>query len=451
MEILKTIVVRILTWEAQLVLLRHKPKIIAVTGSVGKSTTKDAIYAVLSGSLHVRKSEKSFNSDMGVPLAILGCENGWKNPFKWLANIAKGLWLIFIPQSYPQWLVLEVGADRPGDIRKIAGWLKPDIAVLTAIPETPAHIEFFGSPHELMKEKFALAESLKPGGTLVLYGDNPKMLESQRGSQIKRITFGLQAYNDFVASHDEIIYENSKPIGSSTDESADLVAWPADTKPIGVRFRVNYTGSSVPISILGALGHPPIYSGLAALAVGKMVGLDLVSISEALGTWTPPPGRLRILGGLKNTVIIDDTYNSSPTAALTALDTLKSIQGAKRRIAILGDMLELGKWSAESHRKLGAKATECADMLLTVGFRARDIAESAREKGMKAELIRTYGQDESARAGKEMASELQEGDIVLVKGSQGMRMERAVLEIMAEPERASELLVRQEPEWLKKS
>lgn len=428
---LKQLVIYVLTWEARLVLLRYKPKIIAVTGSVGKSTTKDAIYAVLSGSLHVRKSEKSFNSDLGVPLAILGCENGWKNPFKWLVNIAKGLWLVLIPQSYPKWLILEVGADRPGDIRKIAGWLKPDIAVLTAIPEIPAHVEFFKSSEELMKEKFALADSLKPGGTLVLYGDDPKMLESQRGSQIKRITFGLQAYNDFVASHDEVIYE--------------------DGRPIGTRFRVNYTGSSVPISIFGALGHPPIYAGLSALAVGKMVGLDLVSISNALGKWVLPPGRLRILKGLKSSVIIDDTYNSSPTAALTALDTLKSMTGAKRRIAILGDMLELGKWSAESHRKLGAKTAECADMLLTVGFRARDIAESAGEAGMKAELIRTYGQYESARAGTEMASELQEGDIVLVKGSQGMRMERAVLEIMEEPERASELLVRQEPEWLKKS
>ncbi|MCR4280959.1 MAG: UDP-N-acetylmuramoyl-tripeptide--D-alanyl-D-alanine ligase [Candidatus Kaiserbacteria bacterium] len=428
---LKQLVIYILTWEARLVLLRYKPKIIAVTGSVGKSTTKDAIYAVLSGRLHVRKSEKSFNSDVGVPLAILGCENGWKNPFKWLANIAKGFWLILIPQSYPKWLVLEVGADRPGDIRKIAGWLKPDIAVLTAIPETPAHVEFFKSSEELMKEKFALAESLKPGGTLVLYGDDPKMLESQRGSQIKKITFGLQAYNDFVASHDETIYE--------------------DSRPIGTRFRVNYTGSSVPISIFGALGHPPIYAGLSALAVGKMIGLDLVSISNALGKWVPPPGRLRILKGLKNSVIIDDAYNSSPTAALTALDTLKSMTGAKRRIAILGDMLELGKWSAESHRKLGAKTAECADMLLTVGFRAREVAESAKEAGMKAESIRIYGQNESARAGKELASELQEGDIVLVKGSQGMRMERAVLEIMEEPKRASELLVRQEPEWLKKS
>ena len=412
-------------------LLRYKPKIIAVTGSVGKSTTKDAIYTVLSGGLYVRKSEKSFNGDIGVPLAILGCENGWKNPLKWLANIAEGLWLVLIPQSYPKWLVLEVGADRPGDIKRIARWLKPDIVVLTAIPETPAHVEFFASPDELMKEKLSLAENLKPGGTLILFGDDPRMLESQKGSRIKRITFGLQNYNDFVASHDEIIYENNKPIGT--------------------RFRVNYTGSSVPISIFGALGRPPIYAGLSALAVGKMVGLDLVSISEALGKWLPPAGRLRILKGLKNSVIIDDTYNSSPVATLTALDTLKSMQGAKKRIAVLGDMLELGKWSTESHRKLGERAAECADLLLTVGFRAHDIAESAMDNGMKKESIQIYEQNESSRAGKELVVKLQEGDVVLVKGSQGMRMERAVLEIMAEPERAGELLVRQEPEWLKKS
>src|SRR3989344_6722162 len=407
---LKQMVIYILTWEARLVLLRHKPKIIAVTGSVGKSTTKDAIYAVLSGSLHVRKSEKSFNGDVGVPLAILGCENGWKNPLKWLINIAKGLWLVLIPQSYPEWLVLEVGADRTGDIKRIARWLKPDIAVLTAIPETPAHVEFFASPDELMKEKLSLAESLKTGGTLVLYGDDSRMLESQKRSQIKRITFGLHKNNDFVASHDETIYENGRPVG--------------------IRFRVNYTGSSIPISIFGALGRPSIYAGLSALAVGRMVGLDLVSISEALGKWVPPVGRLRILKGLKDSLIIDDTYNSSPAAALTALDTLKSVQGAKRRIAILGDMLELGKWSAESHRKLGERSAKCADVLFTVGFRARDIAESAMDNGMKKESIQIYGQDESSRAGKELVVKLQEGDVVLVKGSQGIRMDGADLEIL---------------------
>lgn len=438
MNVLREIVVTILTWEARLVLARHKPRVIAVTGSVGKSTTKDAIYEALAGSVHVRKSEKSLNSGVGVPLAILGLESGWKNPFKWLANIAKGFWLVFLPQSYPEWLILEVGADRPGDIRKVARWLKPDIAVITAIPETPAHVEYFESEENVLEEKLSLAENLKPGGTLVLYGDDPRMMEAYKefrtslqasapeNGDSNKITFGLENYNDLISSHDEITYENNKPIG--------------------VRFRVNHAGSSIPVSIFGALGRPPIYAGLAALAAGTVVGLDFVSISKALGAWVPPPGRLRILKGQKGSVIIDDTYNSSPAAAFAALETLRSVEGAKRRIAILGDMLELGKWSAEAHRKLGERAAECADMLLTVGFRAREIAESTRAAGMKKTAIRVFGQNESARAGKELALELREGDIVLVKGSQGMRMERIVEALLADPADASRL-VRQEREW----
>ena len=127
MNAFKRIITAILTWEARAVLERYHPKIIAVTGSVGKTTTKDAIFAALSPHVHVRKSEKSFNSDLGVPLAILGLESGWHDPLKWIANIFHGLSLILFENDYPRWLVLEVGADRPGDIRRIARWLRPDI------------------------------------------------------------------------------------------------------------------------------------------------------------------------------------------------------------------------------------------------------------------------------------------------------------------------------------
>ncbi|MFA7310180.1 MAG: Mur ligase family protein, partial [Candidatus Paceibacterota bacterium] len=120
----KRTVIYILTWEARLALMRHKPRIIAVTGSVGKTTTKDAIFSALSGELYVRKSAKSYNSDIGVPLTILGCENAWSNPFKWIENIVRGIGVIVLPGEYPAWLVLEVGADRPGDTRRIAKWLR---------------------------------------------------------------------------------------------------------------------------------------------------------------------------------------------------------------------------------------------------------------------------------------------------------------------------------------
>src|SRR3989344_4669974 len=128
---LKKIIFGILTWEARLMLHKHHPKIIAVTGSVGKTSTKDAIYTVISKKFNTRKSEKSFNSEIGVPLTILGLDTAWSNFFKWIWNIIVGLWRVLFIRNYPKVLVLEVGADHPGDIRNIVEWVQPDIAVVT--------------------------------------------------------------------------------------------------------------------------------------------------------------------------------------------------------------------------------------------------------------------------------------------------------------------------------
>jgi len=424
----KKLVVHILTWEARLVLHRYKPRIIAVTGSVGKTTTKDAIFAALSPHLFVRKSEKSFNSELGVPLTILGLETGWRNPLRWLINIVRGALLVMMHSSYPQWLVLEVGADRPGDIRSIAKWLRPDIAVITGVPDIPVHVEFFSSPEEVVREKRALAEYVQPGGAVILNGDDPRMREIYTAFRGISHTYGFATENDFAASHDEILYEESVPVG--------------------VYFRVNHVGSSVPVSVRGALGAPRIYGALAALAVAEVAGVDYVSASHSLAAWAPPPGRMRIIEGIHGSTIIDDTYNSSPVAALSALDTLRSLSTRGKKYALMGDMLELGKYSADAHRGVGARAAQSTDTLITVGFRARAMAEAALDNGLRDEQVLQYEQNESARAGGELKTKIQEGDIILVKGSQSMRMEKAVLELMKEPGRAGELLVRQDEEWL---
>ncbi len=425
---LKKIVSSILIWEARAVLRRYRPHVIAITGSVGKTTTKDAIFAALSEHLHVRKSEKSFNSEIGVPLTILGLDNAWRNPFHWLWNIIQGLILIVKKTDYPQWLILEIGADRPGDIRSIAQWLRPDIAVITSIPEIPVHVEYFDSPEAVLREKRALAEYLKPGGKLIINGDDARMQELRSTFHGITTTYGSAPTNDYHASHDEIIYDGKAPVG--------------------IRFRVNHEGNSIPVSLTGALGRPRVYAALAALAAARSIGVDIVSASAGLAAWVPAPGRMRLLPGLRGSIIIDDTYNSSPAAALAALDTLASIQNGGKKIAVLGDMLELGKYSAGAHRTVGERAAACTDLLATVGFRARAIGEAALDAGMPDINVRKYEQNESVRAGKELEPELQEGDIVLIKGSQSMRMERTVLEIMAEPEKASDSLVRQDPEWL---
>lgn len=430
MEVIKKAVVFVLTWEARAVLWRYRPQIVAITGSVGKTSAKDAVYAALSPELHVRKSEKSLNSDVGVPLTILGCETGWKDPWKWLMNIVRGLLLVIYSSNYPRWLILEVGADRPGDIVKIAHWLRPDIVIITSIPETPAHVEYFDSLDAVVREKRSLAEHLKPGGSLILNFDEERVRGFRQEFRGVALTYGLSDTSDFSASNEEISYE--------------------DGMPTGMRFRINRSGSSVPIVVRGALGIARVYAALAACAAAEAVGIDLVSAAKGLSDYAPTPGRMRLIPGHNGSLVIDDTYNSSPHAAFAALETLGDIQKTGRKIAVFGDMLELGRFSADAHRKVGERASRIADRLLVVGLRARGTAEGAQAAGMKEQNIIQYEMGESAHAGSQLAKELKKGDIVLVKGSQGIRMEKAVKELMAEPARAKEFLCRQDAEWEKR-
>jgi UDP-N-acetylmuramoyl-tripeptide--D-alanyl-D-alanine ligase len=435
-DFFKKILVAILTWEAQAVVRRYKPRIVAVTGSVGKTSAKDAIYEVLAQGARVRKSQKSFNSELGLPLTILGRPNAWNNPFGWLQNIIDGLFLIAVRSNYPEWLVLEVGADRPGDIQSVAKWLPVEIAVITRLPEVPVHVEFFASPEQVVEEKAALIDALVPDGTLVLYGDDsraPQMRQRANGRHV--VTFGFEPGVTVKAEDFSVFFTEGE-----------------HRAPAGIQATVVAGESSVPIQIFGTVGAHTLLPALAAVAVGKALGKGIATSVAALGHYAPPPGRMHLLPGIKGSTVIDDTYNSSPAAVSAALDTLVFIAPEKiskgRKIALLGDMLELGRHSVDEHRKLGVQAAKCTDLLLTVGFRARDIADGALDAGMKEENIMQY--EDAAVAGDELAQLVQEGDCVLVKGSQSMRMEKAVKELMLEPERADELLVRQDSEWDKR-
>lgn len=429
-HILKKVVAAILALEARGMLLRYKPQIVAVTGNMGKTTAKEAIFTALSAAHFVRKSEKSFNSEFGVPLTILGQESGWNDPFKWLSNLVGGVILIVIKRTYPKWLVLEVGADRPGDIRSIAAWLSPDVAVITGVPDVPVHVEYFDSADAVAAEKKELAKALKSGGTLVLNGDDARVWAMRSEFRAVSVTYGFETKNDVVASHEEVVYENGAPAG--------------------MRFRVNHSGSSVPIVVLGAVGKTHIYPILAACAVGLSVGMDLVSIGNAFEKYVPVPGRMRILPGANGSMLIDDTYNASPTATLAALETMAGITTTGRKICVLADMLELGKFSVEAHRNVGTQAAKVADLLVTVGIRSRSIAQAAIDAGLPEERVRQYEMGESEKVGNDLAGALLPGDVVLLKGSQSMRMEKAVRGLLADPTKAKELLVRHDDAWLRR-
>lgn len=424
-QILKNTVVAILELESKLVLRKYHPQIIAVTGSVGKTSTKDAIFAVVGEKLVARKSVKSFNSEIGLPLTILGCKNGWSNPFIWAKNIIKGLALIISYVHYPKWLVLEIGASKPGDIVRATKLITPDIVVVTRFSDVPVHVEFFKTPEELFEEKTNLVKALRNTGVLIVNADDERVLALRDKTKAKSLTYGLSEGAMFCATNIQVAYENGVPVGTT--------------------FKLEYDGNVFPVTMKGVLGVQPVYSALAAIATGAYLKLNIIEILEKLSLHISPPGRMRLIPGLKGTTIIDDTYNASPVAAEAAVEALRSIKTKGRRIAVLGDMLELGKYTIDEHKKLGEQAASFADMIIAVGPRAKYIIEGALDNDMSEKNLLEF--DESREAGKYLEGILKDGDVILVKGSQGVRMERVVEEVMGEPERASELIVRQDPDW----
>lgn len=431
--ILKKIIAYILQIESRLVLSKYKPKVIAITGSVGKTSTKDAVYRVLSEVSYVRKSEKSYNSEIGLPLTVLGIPNGWNNPLIWLENILRGLYLFLAPHQYPKWLVLEVGVGKPDDMRRTASWLKTDAVIMTAIGETPAHIEFFASRKSLVEEKSSLIKTLKKDGLLILNTDDEEVLAMKNYGKRRTITYGFKEGADVLGSGDNIFYD---------DQGI----------PRGVIFRIDEGGNSLPIVIEGIFGRNHVYAALGALALASGLKLSMLSAANSLKNYDVSPGRMRLLPGVKDSLIIDDTYNSSPFASQSALETLGEIKWAGRKIAILGDMLELGRHTEEAHKNIGRIARENlrgnGDVLIVVGPRARAILEGAQEAGLPARNFFEFL--DSRAAGGFIKTFMRKGDLVLVKGSQAMRLERVVEAILLDQKNKDKLLVRQDEEWKKK-
>lgn len=416
MIIFKKITLWILTLESRLVLQRRHPKIIGITGSVGKTSAKDAIAKLFSQHFDIRESPKSYNSAIGVPLTILGLRNAWNNPFGWMANVIRGIARVGSNQPYPEVLILEMGVDRPGDIDELLAIAKPHIVVMTAISAVPVHVEFFDGPDALATEKEKLVSSLSEDGYAVLNVDDERVRAMGKRIRAKILTYGFGEDATIRASHYKLQIERGKPVGMA--------------------FKLHYDGETTPIHVAGTLGRQQVYALLAASGVGIAHGLNLIEIAEGLEKYQVGPGRLRSIEGIHKSLILDDTYNAAPLAVHAALEVLSEVPG-KRKIAVIGDMLELGKYSAEEHRKIGEAARASADVVITVGIRAKSIDDADQWFSSSDE------------AGRYLTREVREGDVILVKGSQSMRMEKIVEMLMREPERAGELLVRQEAYWKK--
>lgn len=430
MDYLKKTAKKIFQYQAKLVLSKYKPKIIAITGSVGKTLTKEAIYLVLSKKFFVRKSERSFTAELGVPLTIIGCSSGTGSLQQWVLNILYGLRLVLFKVKYPEWIILEIDNDKPGDLRKISGLLSPDILVVTAIGEIPSHIEAFSDIDTFLVEQKHIIDSVKNNGLVIYNSDDITARKLLADKDIKKIACGTADYVDVFVTDFQILY------GKVTK----------DQIPTGMSFDIRYHKEKYGVNMFQSVGVHGPYASMLAFAVGIEFGLKPKEIITQINKSQPTAGRMNIVTGIKDTVIIDDSYNSSPIAMEQSLDVLGKINTNKRKIAVIGDMLELGKYSALEHRKVAELLSGKADIVICVGFRSRKIFETLLSLGFNEKNILMF--DDALSAGKELQKIMLSGDIILIKGSQAMRMERVVEEVMRYPEDKRKVLVRQGEEWV---
>lgn len=425
-KILKFIVISILALLAKAVVRKYKPRVVMVTGSVGKTSTKDAVAIVLATRFLVRKSDKSFNSEFGVPFTILGVKNPWGNPLAWLSVLKSALALIILPNHYPNMLVLEVGSGKPGDLAQILKIVTPDAVVVTRLPDIPVHVEAYASPEAVREEEFLPAYALGASSPLIIPEDDANALDMAIGTPARVITYGLS--------------------DTSRVRITDAEFYEIDGQVAGMQANIISENESEKVIVKGSVGVTHILPIAAAVGVANAFDISLPEALKELEKYEPPPGRCRLHKGKNDSIIIDDSYNSSPVASEEALATLgafpMSAGGRKRKIAVLGDMLELGRYSVIEHERIGTIACKSADIVVTVGIRARAFITSNCE-------VEVINFDNSKSAAKSLPELVQAGDVILVKGSQSIRTERIVKALLADPS-DSVKLVRQEREWLRR-
>lgn len=348
-------------------------RVVGITGSIGKTTTKEAVYSVLSRSFPTLKSEENLNNEIGLPLTLLG-----------------------LAESHTK-VVLELGMYALGEIALLADIALPQVGVVTNI--THSHLERLGSLERIAQAKAELVQALPSDGTAILNGDDPRVKAMASMTEAQVLYYGLSPDCHLRATH---------------IESRGLD---------GVRFRIHYGQETLYVKI-PLLGRHSVHTALAAAAVGLTEGLPWGTIVAGLRDIAV---QLRLIAtpGAKGSTIIDDSYNASPTSTLAALNLLAELKG--RKIAVLGDMLELGSYEEEGHRKVGRRVAEVADKLVVVGVLGAIMGQEASAVGMAKQDI--FFAEDNQQAIQFLRDLVAPNDLILVKGSRGMQMEEIVTEL----------------------
>jgi UDP-N-acetylmuramoyl-tripeptide--D-alanyl-D-alanine ligase len=274
---------------------------------------------------------------------------------------------------------------------------------------------------------------MRKGGMLIINADEAKAAKVIEECKVQTMTYGSVSTANVRFDNQSIAYDHVDGI----------------PVPTGVSCKIAYNGNTVPLSLHGVLGVTHIYPLAAALAVGLSMQIPFLRMTSALSTHQAPRGRMNIISGKNGSTILDDTYNSSPVAVERALETLVAIEIPGNKIAVLGDMLDLGTYTESEHTRIGKLvAKHNITYLITVGLHSKHTADAARSAGMPPE--RVFQINTSDEAAEIVAPMLKAGDVMLVKGSQGVRTERVVAQCMANPALRENLLVRQELAWEKR-
>ncbi|HEY6549056.1 MAG TPA: UDP-N-acetylmuramoyl-tripeptide--D-alanyl-D-alanine ligase, partial [Vicinamibacteria bacterium] len=350
--------------------------VVAVTGSAGKTTTKDLAAAILATRGPVLKTEGNLNNQYGLPLSLLR----------------------LAPEHRAA--VLELGMSGFGELRALSGVAAPDLAVITNVGS--AHLEAFGSADEVAKAKAEILEGLRPEGRAVLNGDDPRVRRIGEAFPGPVLWFGRDRRH-------QVSGEN----------------WRGTA--FGGRFDLVIAGEKTDVA-LPLPGPHFMLNFLAAAAVGHALGVAPAAMAEAVAGFTPGKHRSQVKRLVGNVVLIDDCYNSSPEALDAALLAL-SLAGGERRVAVLGDMLELGPAAAEIHRRRGQEHASRIELLATVGPLGREIAEGATRAGLPLGAVHLF--EDAAAAAAQLPALVQPGDAVLVKASRGMKLEAVVDALLA--------------------
>ena len=436
---IKRILVKIFATAARRLLAREKPTIIAITGSYGKSSVKEAIAIALGAhepGSRVKYSTKNYNNEFGLPFSIFGVAAPGRDLIKWIRIVSIAMWMGWgWGRVNADVLVLEMGSDHPGDLAWLTGIARPNIAVITSVAES--HAEHFGSIDEIAKEKATLIRALPENGAAVLNNDDPRVTAMRKECKGEAVYYGLSEGSDVRVLHTCIVSEENEA---------------GQNIPLGIKVVFQEKGKEAECVLRGTVGRPHALAAACGIAVARLFDIPSKTAIERLERDDHGmPGRTRILAGMKGSVIIDDSYNAaSPRTVISLLEDASRIQLAngQRRIALFGEMLELGLYSEAAHREVGeAVVAHGVDMLVLCGTLATAIGDAAFTAGMDRSQIRVCRT--SDEAGRMLREEIKKGDIILVKGSQGSRMEKAVKELMAEPQQAPFLLVRMSDEWQK--